>query len=86
MEILAAKAAKLPYTVTFHTGGHSSDFRNRIRGMQWQLLRPLLARASKLIGVSRFEAEYFHNALRLPIGRFAVVPNGSNLPSLTQPV
>ncbi len=85
LSMLAARQAKIPYIVTFHTGGHSSSFRNKIRGIQWQLLRPLLARASKLIGVSRFEAEYFRRALRLPDRQFTVIPNGSTLPALTHP-
>jgi glycosyltransferase involved in cell wall biosynthesis len=83
LAMLAAKEAKIPYIVTFHTGGHSSGFRNRIRGIQWRLLRPLLAHASKLIGVSNFEAEYFRNMLRLPTQQFTVIPNGATLPSLT---
>ncbi len=84
LAMLAAKEAKIPYIVTFHTGGHSSSFRNRIRGMQWQLLRPLLANASKLIGVSRFEADYFRDLLHLPAKQFAVIPNGATLPGLSQ--
>jgi glycosyltransferase involved in cell wall biosynthesis len=83
--MLAAKKAKIPYVVTFHSGGHSSRFRTSIRGIQWELLRPLLANASKLIGVSRFEADYFRNILRLPAEQFSVVPNGVTLPRLTQP-
>ena len=82
--MLAARWAKMPYIVTFHTGGHSSSFRNSIRGMQWQLLRPLLARASRLVGVSRFEADYFRRALRLPSRQFCVIPNGSTLPALAR--
>jgi len=84
LAMLAAKEAKIPYIVTFHTGGHSSSFRNSIRGMQWQLLRPLLANASKLIGVSRFEADYFRDLLHLPAKQFAVIPNGATLPGLSQ--
>ena len=83
MAMLAAKAAKIPYLVTFHTGGNSSSFRNRIRGIQWRLLRPLLAQASQLIGVSRFESEYFRNVLRLPGQQFSVIPNGATLPNVT---
>ncbi len=48
LAMLAAKEAKIPYIVTFHTGGHSSSFRNRIRSLQWKLLRPLLSSASEL--------------------------------------
>lgn len=78
--MLAARQTRTPYIVTFHTGGHSSNVRNKMRGIQWQLMRPLLAHASKLIGVSRFEAEYFRHTLRLPVQQFTVIPNGSTLP------
>lgn len=84
LAMLAAKKAKIPYIVTFHgIGGHSSRFRTRIRSTQWKLLRPLLANASKLIGVSHFEADYFRNLLCLPAQQFAVIPNGVSLPSAT---
>jgi glycosyltransferase involved in cell wall biosynthesis len=84
LAMLAAKEAKLPYIVTFHTGGHSSGFRNRIRGIQWKLLRPLLADASILLGVSCFEVNYFRDLLHLPAQQFAVIPNGTTLPDSTQ--
>lgn len=83
LAMLAAKKANIPYVVTFHTGGHSSGFRNKIRGTQWRLLRPLLAHASKLIGVSHFEAEYFREVLHLPTQQFAIIPNGVTLPTVT---
>lgn len=80
LAMLAAKRARIPYVVTFHTGGHSSPLRNRVRAAQWKTLRPLLASADRLIGVSRFEADYFRDVLRLPPERFAVIPNGAALP------
>src|SRR5689334_10385536 len=73
----AAQKAGLPYIVTFHSGGHSSRIRTLIRDMQWSLQRSLFAGAAKLIGVSRFEADYFRKTLQLPAERFAVIPNGS---------
>lgn len=82
LAMYAAQAAKIPYLVTFHTGGHSSRLRASIRGIQWRLLRPLLANASKLIGVSHFEANYFQKILHIPAQRFSVIPNGATLPSL----
>lgn len=82
LAMLAAQAAKIPYLVTFHTGGHSSRLRTSIRGAQWKLLRPLLAKASKLIGVSQFEANYFQHVLHVPAQRFSVIPNGATLPNL----
>ena len=80
----AAAAAGIPYLVTFHSGGHSSAFRNLIMRFQWKALRPQLARAERLVAVSSFEAEFFAERLRLPRDRFAVIPNGSNLPEVSQ--
>jgi glycogen synthase len=82
MAMLAARRARIPYVVTFHGGGHSSRLRGALRGFQWAVLRPLLARADRLIAVAAFEAERFSKILRLPIDRFAVIPNGSDLPSI----
>jgi glycosyltransferase involved in cell wall biosynthesis len=45
-------------------------------------MRPLLAGANALVGVSHFEAELFAHRLHLPLDRFAVVPNGSHLPKV----
>ena len=59
LAMLAARRAHIPFVVTFHTGGHSSLLRNKVRSTQWQILHPLLASAEHLIGVSRFEADYF---------------------------
>src|SRR5207247_1956108 len=56
LAMIAARQASVPYLVTFHTGGHSIRWRNAIRRLQWAALRPLLAGAARLIGVSRFEA------------------------------
>ncbi len=80
LAMYAAKQATIPYVVTFHTGGHSSPVRTRIRDTQWRLARPLFAGAEKLIGVSRFEAEYFQRTLHLPLERFTVIPNGVTPP------
>jgi len=73
----------IPYIVTFHSGGNSSQFRNALRGIQRAVLRPLLVRASALIGVSSFEAEFFSRRLKIPRNRFVVVANGSDLPPAT---
>ena len=80
----AARTADKPYIVTFHTGGHSSFLRNRLRTLQWRLLCPFFARASRLIGVSQFEANYFCTLLHLPPERFSVVPNGATIPLVEQ--
>lgn len=83
MAMLAAKRAGTPFAVTFHTGGHSSRLRHPLRRAQWLALRPLLASAARLIGVSRFEADLFRTTLHLPRQRFAVIPNGGRLPPAT---
>lgn len=78
--MLAAQQSGTPYVVSFHSGGHSSTLRNALRGVQHLLLRPLLAGAHKLIGVSGFETGYFQQRLRLPAEKFMTVSNGSYLP------
>ncbi|MDQ2787897.1 MAG: glycosyltransferase [Chloroflexota bacterium] len=80
LSMLAARRAGIPFIVSSHTGGHSSRLRNAARGIQWAALRPLLARAARLVVVSDFEAAYFRRKLRLPEERFVVVRNGSYLP------
>ena len=84
--MLAAWRAGIPYVLTFHSGGHSSGFRNAIRGIQREVLRPLLAQATRLVGVSQFEADFFREHLRLPARQFVVIPNGSQLPRATETV
>ncbi len=76
----AAQRANIPYVVTFHSGGHSSRARSKLRAAHYALLRPFLARAMRLVGVSNFEADFFANALGLERSRFAVIPNGGYLP------
>ena len=83
--MLAAKRARLPYVVTFHGGGSSSAVRNRMRGLQQQMLRPLLAGANRLIAVANFEVDYYGSRLKLNRERFAVIPNGCDLPQVTAP-
>jgi glycosyltransferase involved in cell wall biosynthesis len=80
LAMLAARTARIPYVLTFHTGGNSSRLREAIRGAQWTALHPLLAGAARLIGVSRFEARAFRDRLGLPTRRFAVIRNGAHLP------
>ncbi len=80
LAMLAARQARLPYVVTFHTGVHSSKLRNAMRGVQWMLLRRLFAKADRLVAVSRFEQDFFRDRVRLPAERFVYIPNGSDLP------
>lgn len=77
--MLAAQRARLPYVVTFHGGGHTSMLRNQARGLQQTLLRPLLARAHKLVAVANFEINHYGKRLGLTPDRFAVIPNGCDL-------
>jgi glycogen synthase len=79
LAMMAAQRAKLPYIVTFHGGGHSSSLRNQMRGIQQMLLRPMLARAQKLVAVANFEISYYSRRLQLAAERFAVIPNGCDL-------
>lgn len=73
----AAWRAGIPYVVTFHSGGETSLIRQALRGGQRAALRPLLARAERLIGVSQFEVRFFRERLRLPAEKFVVIPNGA---------
>lgn len=83
--MLAARRARVPYVVTFHGGGHSSAWRNRARGTQRRALRPLLRGARRLVAVADFEVELYGRELGLPAERFAVVPNGIDLPAAGTP-
>jgi glycosyltransferase involved in cell wall biosynthesis len=79
LAMLRALTLRTPYVVTFHGGGHSSELRNRARPAQRLLMRPLLARAARLVAVARFEIEAYGRELRLPPERFALIPNGTDL-------
>lgn len=84
LAMLAARQAKIPYVLTFHGGGHSSSLRNAARGSQLALLRPLLARAERLVTLARFEKKFFKKKLHLPEERFVMIPNGTDLPGPVQ--
>jgi glycosyltransferase involved in cell wall biosynthesis len=79
--MLAASLARVPYVLTFHQGGHASRFRRRRVPFQESALRPLLARADRLVALTPFEADDRSRRLRLPRTRFVVVPNGHDLPA-----
>lgn len=79
----AARQAGIPYVVTFHGGGHSSQLRNMARRMQNRLLRPLLASADRLVATAKFEIPYFGDMLNIPREQFALIPNGSDLPAVS---
>jgi glycosyltransferase involved in cell wall biosynthesis len=79
LAMLRALVSGIPYVVTFHGGGHSSDLRNRARGLQLRLLRPLLSRAARLVAVARFEIDLYGRALGVPPERFVLIPNGTEI-------
>jgi glycosyltransferase involved in cell wall biosynthesis len=79
LAMLRALTLDTPYVVTFHGGGHSSELRNRSRRLQRRLLRPLLARAARLVAIARFEVEEYGAELALPAERFVLIPNGTDL-------
>ena len=85
LAMVAARRRQIPYVVTFHGGGHSSWLRNSLRGAQWALLRPLLARANRLVAVADFEIEFWGKRLGIPASRFVVIPNGADLPQVEGP-
>lgn len=78
--MIAAIRRGTPFVLTFHSGGHSSPMRNKIRGIQRAVLSPLVKRASHLIGCSEFEADFFSEKMGITRDRFSVVPNGASLP------
>jgi glycosyltransferase involved in cell wall biosynthesis len=85
LAMLAALRARIPLIVTLQSGGHSSQLRNNVRRLQQGLLRPLLGRAQRIVAISQFEADLFRTSLRLPADRFALIPNGSDLPLIGCP-
>jgi len=83
MAMHAALRLRLPYVLTFHAGGHSSTLRNAVRPLQLALLRPLLARAERLVALAPHEIDFYSRRLRVSRERFALIPNGSDLPALS---
>jgi glycosyltransferase involved in cell wall biosynthesis len=80
LAMTAAWRAGIPYLLSFHSGGHTSELRTQLRGLQFLALRPLVKQAARLICVSRFERDLLASRLRLPPARFDVVRNGGDLP------
>ncbi len=79
LAMLRALTLGIPYVVTFHGGGHSSEARNKVRGLHRALLRPLLKRAERLVAVARFEIDEYGGELGIPAEKFALIPNGTDL-------
>ena len=82
---LAMRTARrdgVPYVVTFHGGGHSQALRHSSRPLQRRVLAPLLRGADRLVAVAQFEIEQYGAELGVPPARFALIPNGVDLPEL----
>jgi glycosyltransferase involved in cell wall biosynthesis len=86
LAMIAARRRRIPYVVTLHTGGHSSDFRHRIRHTQWRALGPLLRGATAIVAVSRFEQRLFAKVCSLDATRFRIIQNGGDLPRSVRPM
>lgn len=84
--MLAAIRRHIPFVMTFHSGGHSSSARQRVRAPQHAVMGPLVRRASQLIGVSEFEADHFSALMQVPRSRFVVVPNGARFEAPKDPI
>ncbi len=80
----AAWQMHLPYVVTFHGGGHSSRTRNRVRGLQRRMMRPLFAHASAFIATAHFEIDEYSRDLNIPKDRFVYIPNGADIGEKTR--
>ena len=80
LAMFAAIKAGTPFISTFHTGGHPSALRRRLRTTQWRLLSPLLRRADALVAVSEFERDLVGTAARVDPSRIALIRNGAGLP------
>jgi glycosyltransferase involved in cell wall biosynthesis/GT2 family glycosyltransferase len=78
LAMLRALMLGIPYVLTFHGGGHSQRLRSRLRRAQRLALRPLLARAERLVAVARFEIDLYARELKLPRERFTLIPNGTD--------
>jgi glycosyltransferase involved in cell wall biosynthesis len=71
-----ARRRRIPYVVTFHSGGHDSRFRRAVRPLQRRALRPLMADAAQLVAVSVHERQVFERSLRVAPWSIAVIPTG----------
>lgn len=85
LAMLAAILRRVPFVLTFHSGGSSSAFRSQARSTQFRLLAPLLRRARALVGVSDFEVARFQEVVGAE-PRVRLVRNGGSLPSLREAV
>lgn len=80
LAMLGAIRSHTPFVLSFHSGGHASSLRVRGRRAQHAALRPLVARARRLIAVSPFEVRLFGRTMSAPASRFVTIPNGASMP------
>lgn len=80
LTMFAARRARTPYVVSFHSGGHSARFRRMARSVQRLALNPGFRGASRLIAVSRFELDLFRRSQHVASSRYALIRNGSTMP------
>ncbi|MET3807805.1 glycosyltransferase involved in cell wall biosynthesis [Nakamurella sp. UYEF19] len=78
--MLAALSARIPYVLTFHTGGYSTAGRSVMGWIRTRALAPLLSRSAKLVAVSRFEKRSFSADTGIDPAHFTVINNGGALP------
>ena len=82
LAMFAAWRSGRPYVVSFHSGGPPNSLRRAARRAQWTMLRPLLARAQRLVAVSKSEIVSFGRDLGLSADHFAIIRNGSEMPTV----
>jgi glycosyltransferase involved in cell wall biosynthesis len=82
MGMRAARRARMPYVLTFHSGGHSSVSRVAARSTQFRAMAPMLRGADRLIAVSRFERRRFSELTGIAPEHFTVIGNGGALPAV----
>ncbi|MEL6985806.1 MAG: glycosyltransferase family 4 protein, partial [Actinomycetota bacterium] len=76
LALWAAQRKGIPTALTFHSGGHSSRFRNMARPFHARAMAPLMRRCKLLIGVSDWETSLFSERLGVEPGRIQTIPNG----------
>lgn len=81
LAMLAAMMLGTNFLISLHSGGHASAIRRAIRRPQHLVLRPLISRAQRIIAVSRFERDAFAASLGISRRRFAIIPNGADMPT-----
>lgn len=74
--LAAARRAGIPSVLTFHTGGHSSGFRESMRNAQWKMLAPLLRSAAALVAVCEYERQQFGPVIGRRADSIRLIRNG----------